>query len=213
MRNLLKELYDRIKYSDFLERAKCINPIYSYNKIYKDRLTGYPNGEALRRDIRKVSRKGQSVAIYAMDVIGLTKLNNDPLYGHDVGDELIKMGLEISNKVISHFRGRVYRDYGDDYVAILTNVDESTVKTIPGRIENCCRAHEKTNTKLPPNFPMNMIIGYKFSPDGKDIVNGEDLIGLDEARKEMSKKKKEFYEKYPELNGRNRRNDLIQISK
>lgn len=205
MKNLLRELYSRIECSDFLECVKCMNPVYAYRKLNTDDLTGYPNGRALRRHIRKVSRAGQSVTIYAIDVIGLTKLNKK--YGHDVGDELIKTGLEISDRVVSHFGGRVYRNYGDDSVAILTNIDEETAKIIPGRIENSCRIHVNTNSKLPPDFPINIVVGYIFSPDGKGIVNGKDLIGLDDAIKEMSRKKEEFYKKHPELNGRNRHNN------
>jgi GGDEF domain-containing protein len=175
--------------------------------LYKDELTGYPNGRALRRDIRKISRTGCPVLIYSIDMIGLSKLNDN--YGHDAGDELIKIGLEISTKVVSYFGGKVYREYGDDYMAILTRVDEDITGSIPARIENYCRAYKNTNpnTKLPSKFPIHMIIGYKFFPDGRNIAIGKNLVGLDDTKKIMSEKKKEFYENNPDLDGRNKNRD------
>jgi len=195
MKNLLQELYDRIADSDFLEHVKCMNPSYSFRKIYRDDLTGYPNSRDLRRSIKKLSKKKQSVAIYTIDATGLKFLNDN--HGYKAGNELISMALDTSEQVASKYGGKTYREYGDDFVVLIHGIDEVLAGTIPNEIEQLCKPYRCEH--IPMNFPLRLHIGHAFSSDGKNLFEL-----LDISREETNKKRKEFYETHPALDGRNR---------
>ncbi len=95
-------------------------------KIQKERLTdtltGLANRTAYHERLKKITtdKPVSFVCVYA-DVNELHMTNN--LYGHEAGDKMLKT---VGNALVEHFGiENAYRIGGDEFVAILTNTEET----------------------------------------------------------------------------------------
>lgn len=87
--------------------------------LMSDPLTGMNNRYAYNdvvKTMRKRIRNDEKLIVFSMDVNGL-KLTNDT-YGHQAGDELIKVAAEGINNVISPY-GSCFRISGDEFAAFV----------------------------------------------------------------------------------------------
>ncbi len=83
----------------------------SYAMAYKDDLTGLPARRALLRDLNGISGE---YAAAMVDVDHFKKFNDR--YGHDVGDQVLRMVAARLSKVPG--RGRVYRYGGEEFTVL-----------------------------------------------------------------------------------------------
>jgi diguanylate cyclase (GGDEF)-like protein len=98
-----------------------------------DALTGLPNRRYLERTLRsrldRMHRYGQSFGVLFIDVDNFKKVNDS--YGHEVGDEVLKMVAQTLVRNIRSF-DVVGRWGGEEFVAIIASVTE---EELPGIAE------------------------------------------------------------------------------
>jgi len=106
---------DKISFSIFLSAAGLMLIIGiiedSYSMAYLDELTGIPSRRALREDLMKLGNK----YVLAMVDIDFFKKFNDT-YGHDVGDDVLK--LVASNLVQVTGGGKAFRYGGEEFTIL-----------------------------------------------------------------------------------------------
>ncbi len=95
----------------------------SYSMAYRDELTGLPARRALNHDLLKL---GSRYTVAMLDVDHFKKFNDS--YGHDVGDEVLKM---VAAKIATvKGGGKAYRYGGEEFTVLF-----------PGKEKEACRAH------------------------------------------------------------------------
>jgi GGDEF domain-containing protein len=93
--------------------------INSYNLAYKDELTQMPSRRALKQHL---SSLGKTYTLAMVDVDHFKKLNDN--YGHDVGDEVLKM---LATHLLSvEGGGKAYRYGGEEFTIVFAGKDAST---------------------------------------------------------------------------------------
>ncbi len=106
---------DKLSFSIFLSAAglMLITGVIedSYSMAYLDELTGIPSRRALREDLMKLGNK----YVIAMVDIDFFKKFNDK-YGHDVGDDVLK--LVASNLVQVTGGGKAFRYGGEEFTIL-----------------------------------------------------------------------------------------------
>lgn len=106
---------DKLSFSIFLSAAGLvlITSIIedSYSMAYLDELTGVPSRRALREDLMKLGNK----YVIAMVDIDFFKKFNDK-YGHDVGDDVLKLVASNLAKVTGG--GKAFRYGGEEFTII-----------------------------------------------------------------------------------------------
>ncbi len=161
----------------FTERfKKFVTRIYEL--AYTDGVTGIENRKAFERDrksmyIEACSRQKPFTIVW-FDLDNFKRANDE--YGHDAGDEALRKFAEISKKSV---RGKgykkdkvysdVYRKGGDEFVALLYDVDKDGVMDVLEKIRKRVERELKTlnvagkETKL--TSPITVTIGYAtFTP-------------------------------------------------
>ncbi len=93
--------------------------IHSYNMAYKDELTQLPSRRALKQ---KLASLGKNYAIAMTDVDHFKKLNDN--YGHDVGDDVLKMLARHLSEVEGG--GKAYRYGGEEFTIVFPGKDAKT---------------------------------------------------------------------------------------
>jgi len=88
----------------------------SYNLAYKDELTQLPSRRALKQ---KLATLGRNYAIAMVDVDHFKKLNDT--YGHDVGDDVLKM-LAVHLQEVEG-GGKIYRYGGEEFIIVFPGKD------------------------------------------------------------------------------------------
>jgi len=97
----------------------CAIIINSYNLAYKDELTQMPSRRALKQHL---SSLGKTYTLAMVDVDHFKKLNDN--YGHDVGDEVLKM---LATHLMSvEGGGKAYRYGGEEFTIVFPGKDAST---------------------------------------------------------------------------------------
>lgn len=115
---------DKISFSIFLSAAGLMLIIGiiedSYSMAYLDELTGIPSRRALRENLMKLGNK----YVIAMVDIDFFKKFNDK-YGHDVGDDVLK--LVASNLVKVTGGGKAFRYGGEEFTILFPGKSISDV--------------------------------------------------------------------------------------
>ncbi|WP_143871442.1 GGDEF domain-containing protein [Catenovulum sediminis] len=93
---------------------------YSYRLAYQDELTGLPSRRALNQYASSLGRK---YIVVMSDVDHFKKFNDT--YGHDVGDQVLKLVASRLSKVM--LGGRVYRYGGEEFTLLFSGKDETQV--------------------------------------------------------------------------------------
>jgi diguanylate cyclase (GGDEF)-like protein len=101
-----------------------------------DALTGLPNRRAFIEELDRVKalyerEKMRTYSLVAFDLDGFKAVNDT--YGHEAGDECLKLVGEELQKVI---RGSDFlaREGGDEFVVILPNTDESNARAVGEKV-------------------------------------------------------------------------------
>ena len=87
----------------------------SYNMAYRDELTNLPGRRALNE---KLAALGRKYVIAMVDVDHFKKFNDT--YGHDVGDQVLRMVAAKLKRVTG--RGKAYRYGGEEFALIFAGV-------------------------------------------------------------------------------------------
>ena len=125
-------LYTDILSSSYQIRDSIMNIYFSRRvvSVFEDPVSSRGNYFKLKLDIQKQKSKN---SIMMFNIKEFSKINL--LYGHDVGDKLIKEVTDIVasiKQVIS-----VYRIYGDEFAALfLTQDKQNTIKDIKNRLHS-----------------------------------------------------------------------------
>ncbi len=107
----------------------CAIIINSYNLAYKDELTQMPSRRALKQQL---SSLGKTYTLAMVDVDHFKKLNDN--YGHDVGDEVLKMLAAHLMNVEGG--GKAYRYGGEEFTIVFPGKDASTAAVYLDALRN-----------------------------------------------------------------------------
>ena len=86
----------------------------SYSLAYLDELTGLPSRRALKQEL---SSQGKRYSVAMLDIDHFKKLNDT--YGHDVGDQILKMVASRIRRVPG--AGKTFRYGGEEFTVIFPN--------------------------------------------------------------------------------------------
>ncbi len=86
----------------------------SYSLAFYDTLTGVLSRRALEQELLKLGNRKYAIAMVDLDFF--KKINDS--YGHDIGDEVLKMVASLLNKVLS--KAKVFRYGGEEFVVLFT---------------------------------------------------------------------------------------------
>lgn len=154
--------------------------------VYRDKITGLRNTTAY--DKKKKELKAKVYPKYAVVVfdVNFLKRTNDT-YGHDVGNELIKIASSNIRKIF--INSSIYRIGGDEFVAVLENIDydrrDELISLFDKLFEN--KSFEAKNNII----KVSVARGMSVSRQGVDY----DVI-FAEADKAMYKNKQEIKKKF-----------------
>ncbi|MBP1728595.1 MAG: diguanylate cyclase [Deltaproteobacteria bacterium] len=94
----------------------------SYNMAFRDDLTGIPSRRALNESLHGIGRR---YAVAMLDIDHFKQFNDT--YGHDVGDQVLKM---VARKILAvSGGGRAYRYGGEEFTVIFSG--KSSAEAVP----------------------------------------------------------------------------------
>lgn len=121
---ILHNYDNQILYSVFFSTAGIILIVsiiqYSYSIAFHDELTGLPSRRALRQDMMKL---GVNYSIAMLDIDFFKKFNDK--YGHDTGDEVLKLVASIIRDVKGG--GKSFRYGGEEFTILFPGKSISDV--------------------------------------------------------------------------------------
>ena len=145
-----------------------------------DALTGLFNRAYLDESLQRIIRKGaDEVGVICCDLDGL-KLINDTL-GHAAGDRLLQRTADILKAAVPP-SALVVRTGGDEFVIILTGLDEVNLEAVCRRILEACKVSDLTD------LPLRLSIGWRYRGHCEAESNDLETM-LREADDEMYRQK------------------------
>lgn len=122
---------------------------------YRDSLTGLENRAAFTREIAAIQAgvySGEQLLVVAADVNGLKKTNDS--LGHAAGDLLLQRAALLLGDCFREF-GNVYRTGGDEFFAILHQVDEEKWQQLQKRFYGLQQSRSESY-----DFPVSVAMGH-----------------------------------------------------
>lgn len=153
---------------------------YAQN-LYTDELSGLYNRRFLNGMIEKRSQanKGSLYGIM-IDINDFKSINDD--FGHNIGDRTIcQMGVVLFKSIPE--QGIAIRYAGDEFVVLLSGVDENAVMTTMDEIN---RNLELFNASYDEQFKLSVSMGYARLGEGDDVATF--LMHMDEKMYEEKRK-------------------------
>ncbi len=161
----------------------CAIIINSYNLAYKDELTQMPSRRALKQQL---SSLGKTYTLAMVDIDHFKKVNDN--YGHDVGDEVLKM---LAAHLLSvEGGGKAYRYGGEEFTIIFPGKDASTatvyldalrnkIASKPFIIRNKKRPKEKSakkSTKFNNSQKLNITVSIGVAENQAKYNSTQDIM-------------------------------------
>jgi len=106
----------------------------SYSLAFYDTLTGVLSRRALEQELLKLGNRKYAIAMVDLDYF--KKVNDS--YGHDIGDEVLKMVASVLNKTL--IKAKVFRYGGEEFVVLF--IGKSYNEIMP-QLERTRRAIER----------------------------------------------------------------------
>jgi diguanylate cyclase (GGDEF)-like protein/PAS domain S-box-containing protein len=144
-----------------------------------DVLTKLYNRSFYADELARLERKGpHPVTIIIADLNGLKAAND--LYGHSVGDALLRRAGEVLNALIEkpHYAARIG---GDEFAVLLPGMDETAGEAMIDAI----RKLTDVNNQFYPGSPLNFALGAATSRPGERleaVAKRADLMMFEEKR-------------------------------
>ena len=136
---------------------------------FYDTLTGVLSRRAFEQEL---DRLGKQYCIAMVDIDHFKRVNDG--YGHDVGDEVLKMVASILNKV--SYRARTFRYGGEEFAIIFQGQRMSEVMTLLERVRKAVeRRPFIIRSDSRPEKKPEKITGYS---GGKGRINVTVSIGV-----------------------------------
>lgn len=168
--------------------AKAYNRLLDRHKEFEDKLrevadydtlTGLPNRHCYNEFLLKEITEDKSTCVFLLDINNLKYVNDT--YGHSKGDELIRKASScIKDCFLDQDGKNCYRIGGDEFVAIIDNIDEETIEKL---IQNFDEKQKEYNVSI--------AIGYSYSSNVKEKGYERLIMVADKkmyANKELYKK-------------------------
>ena len=174
----------------------CAIIINSYNLAYKDELTQMPSRRALKQQL---SSLGKTYTLAMVDIDHFKKVNDN--YGHDVGDEVLKM---LAAHLLSvEGGGKAYRYGGEEFTIIFPGKDASTatvyldalrnkIASKPFIIRNKKRPKEKSakkSTKSDNSQKLNITVSIGVAENQAKYNSTQDIMKSADNALYIAKKK------------------------
>lgn len=132
--------------------------IYGHNLAYLDELTGLPGRRALNQKMKSMSKKS---VVAMLDVDHFKRFNDT--YGHDVGDQVLKM---VASKMSNVRGGTAYRYGGEEFTILFPN---TPLETANAAAEEVRIAIEQSTLQLRSKYrPKSPKKGSKLRGSGPD---------------------------------------------
>ena len=180
-------------YNSLLDRHEFFQNELRY-VAEKDSLTGLPNRFSYNEFLSKKIEQNEFVCVFMFDINNLKEVNDT--YGHAAGDELIK---KASQCIINSFNitDNCYRIGGDEFVAIIKNIEQDDIKDILDNFE-----------KNQKEWDVSIAIGYSYTDEIMEVGYEELVRAADEMMYEDKKYKKSLHvskkpkesKKHPKIN-------------
>jgi diguanylate cyclase (GGDEF)-like protein len=145
-----------------------------------DELTGIPNRRYCEMRLHEL-RSMANYGIVFLDVDGLKKAND--MYGHDMGDKLIRKVAEIMRESFSFEEGFFGRWGGDEFLVVCAEAHEAELFA-----ENLEILQEEVNRKGEFPFPVSISYGIAYN-DPRSARKAEEVRR--EADRKMYERKKQ----------------------
>lgn len=141
-----------------------------------DALTHLPNRalleDRLSQAMYQSHRRGMPMAVVYLDLDNFNVVNDH--YGHDVGDQLLVKVAEHL-KLVLREGDTLARLGGDDFVAVLMDVDSASADSSPTMLERLLEAARQPVLVNELTLQLSASLGVTFFPQS-DVVNAETLI-------------------------------------
>ena len=146
-----------------------------------DSLTGLPNRYCYNEFLKNASLNKDSACIFLFDINNLKFVNDN--FGHSQGDELIKKASNCIKDCFLDDEGKnCYRIGGDEFVAILHNIDEAEIKNLLNKFKD-----------LQNKYNVSVAVGYVYSKELSKIGYEKLIMKADNNMyKDKQKYKKEY---------------------
>lgn len=133
-------------------------------QAYTDGMTGFHNRMFFEAEMSRMNKQLDTykpLSIIVIDIDGL-KITNDT-FGHNAGDELLKMAAAIIRKVFKD-KGTISRTGGDEFCVLLPNTDLRTAQERAGYFVRFLNRLNRFNAVI----PISMSIGLASTEDDDD---------------------------------------------
>ncbi|MBO4539412.1 MAG: GGDEF domain-containing protein, partial [Clostridia bacterium] len=176
--NKVRSMQDELKKYIFHVRAQA----------YTDVMTGFGNKTAYLDTVNLINKKikdGNAFFSVAMfDINGLKSINDN--FGHEVGDTIISDAASVIKQVFD--QKRVFRIGGDEFLAILENVDQTALKEMIAELDEKVAEFNKTDRAYPQELSFSR--GYSSFDPSTDTEFRIVFKRVDEA---MYRNKAKYY--------------------
>lgn len=163
---------------DITARKKAENYLEYLGK--HDVLTKLYNRTFYTEEINRLERSMQRpISCIFIDLNGLKEVND--LYGHDAGDELLRRMGNVLNQLIQNTQYTASRIGGDEFVVLLPNADEPSLKNCLDSLHELMYIDNQYNSTI----PISLSLGHASSTLGERI---EDTLKRADAAMYLQKK-------------------------
>jgi diguanylate cyclase (GGDEF)-like protein len=164
-----------ISYLSRLMRARQVEQENETLQILatRDALTGIPNRLSIEQSMEELTASGtQRYVMFFFDANNLKKAND--VYGHECGDELLKLIGRALREAHDGMQGFFGRYGGDEFVACITEPEESQVKRFES---NFTEIIEKANAEHYLPFEVSVAMGKALHSAGEaETETPEDVL-------------------------------------
>lgn len=139
-----------------------------YEKAYVDALTGCKNRMAYmekQSELERMRTRGMMIAVVVFDLDHFKNIND--LFGHNIGDVVLKKAAELLHETFCGKRFFLYRIGGDEFVALCEGADEELLKA---KLQELEERRKKSDSPAEIMFSC----GYSF-------VNAEENNAVEQA--------------------------------
>lgn len=155
-----------------------------YKMAYTDILTGLKNRTAFeekREALNQLTEKSNDLSCLSMDLNNLKEIND--LYGHNVGDELIKGFANVLKKTFEDLKEDIYRIGGDEFILFFIDIPYEEVQKKIQSLKYEIQQYNKKN-----ELKVSVAMGLVFMNENniKDphtlIISADDKMYQDKKR-------------------------------